>query len=488
MAITLEALLDGPIGSALIARLVPENPREITQATLLEDFTLTEALRPGAIAVLSRASRMPTTGYQLDVLVRQAAEREVAALVLRGTARSSVTAESLARRGRLALIEVDDTADPLQVLDWLGAAVSGDARTTLTRLAAAAAYAPDDSADAQSILHELSRLCGINLVQAEDGIGADIEIDGRRAGSVTSADYGDASKIACQLAASTLSRVLSERDRSAMRPVRSTSSALSQLLLCSQASLAAVSERAQEVGLQVHGWHSAVRLGVDTPESSEQDATLVQIEHDLVAVIAQRTRDTRVWWTVARPDASLVLMRTTRSNPTRSSDELVRIVVNEVLNTIFSRHPTTRFRIGIATPHEGASGLRTSAEEARIALASAQLSDDVVSIATFDSPGLRRMLAEWLVTDTARNTVSDLLAPLDALGPEKAAIAIETLHAYLDERGSLQRAAARLNVHRNAVVYRMAQISEKLPNDLADPDERFALQLACRARLMTIGR
>jgi DNA-binding PucR family transcriptional regulator len=79
-----------------------------------------------------------------------------------------------------------------------------------------------------------------------------------------------------------------------------------------------------------------------------------------------------------------------------------------------------------------------------------------VSIVTFDSLGLRRMLTEWLVTDTARDTVSDLLAPLDALGPEKAGILIDTLHAYLDERGSLQRAAARLNLHRNAVVYRMA--------------------------------
>jgi len=84
--------------------------------------------------------------------------------------------------------------------------------------------------------------------------------------------------------------------------------------------------------------------------------------------------------------------------------------------------------------------------------------------------------------------VSDLLAPLDALGPRKAAIAIETLHAYLDEQGSFQRAAVRLNVHRNAVVYRMAQISQTLPHDLTDPDERFALQLACRGRLMSLGR
>ena len=44
-----------------------------------------------------------------------------------------------------------------------------------------------------------------------------------------------------------------------------------------------------------------------------------------------------------------------------------------------------------------------------------------------------------------------------------------------------------LHVHRNAVVYRIANIKETLDIDLSDPDNRFALQLACRARLMTMG-
>lgn len=178
----------------------------------------------------------------------------------------------------------------------------------------------------------------------------------------------------------------------------------------------------------------------------------------------------------------------TPAHPGRGSDAIVRSGVEDLLGDLVQRHPTARFRAGLATPHEGPSGLRISAEEARIALASAQLGSDAISIATFDSLGLHRMLAEWLVTNTARDTVSDLLKPLDALGPEKAAVAIETLHAYLDERGSLQRSAARLNIHRNAVVYRMAQISDALPHDLNDPDQRFALQLACRARLMTTTR
>ncbi len=485
MAITLDALLQGHLGSTLHPRIVPAAPREIRQVTLLEDLGMDEALRPGAIVVLSRASEVSAGGYQLDILVRRAAERGVAALVLRRATRRSLTAENLALRGELALLDVADDADPSQVLESLGAAVSGDARAALSRLARAAAYEPGDGLDEETMLREISRLAGLEVLKDETATsGALVDVDGRPSGAVVSPELGDAARVATALAASTLSRVLTAEERATLRPVRSTSSALSQLLLCSQANLATVSERALDTGLEVHGWHCAVRLSVDG-SSSGFDAP---IEDELVSLVARFGRDGRASWTVARPDDSLVLVRTTRSDPGRGSDERVRGTVDDLLAALVSRRPAHRFRVGIATPHEGVLGLRASAEEARIALASAWLSDDPVSVATFDALGLRRMLAEWLVTGTARDTVSDLLAPLDALGPEKGGIAVETLHAYLDERGSLQRAAARLNLHRNAVVYRMAQITETLPNDLGDPDERFALQLACRARLMALGR
>ena len=63
---------------------------------------------------------------------------------------------------------------------------------------------------------------------------------------------------------------------------------------------------------------------------------------------------------------------------------------------------------------------------------------------------------------------------------------MRTLSIYLDERGSLARAAERLHLHRNAVAYRMRQIRERLAGvDLDDPDRRLELQLACRAWLLT---
>jgi DNA-binding PucR family transcriptional regulator len=94
------------------------------------------------------------------------------------------------------------------------------------------------------------------------------------------------------------------------------------------------------------------------------------------------------------------------------------------------------------------------------------------------------MLMEWYASDTVRASVRDQLAPLEKLGPGRADTAIRTLAAYLDEQGSVVKTAERLHLHRNAVTNRLRTITELLDVDLEDPDQRLALQLACRARLL----
>lgn len=482
MTVSLDALLDTPFGAGLGIRSRPADPREITHLTLVEEISDSAALSPGAVAVLTRGCGRSAGGYQLDVLIRRAAERDVAAVVLPCSVRRSPTAEHLATRGRVILLDVDDELDPSNVVDGLLAAIAGDARLALRRLAAASRR-PPSAADAAVIVGEIAEVTGIGLRYDPSGeTGERVEVDGRTRGSVTTADRDDSAIIATRLAALTVSQALTRSDRETLLPLRSTSVALSHLLLCSQANLANVAVRASETGLAVDGWHCAVRLVTLDPDHGE--GRLAELEHEVIDIIAGMRRSGGASWSVVRPDDSLVLVLTTRGSPGRDGGRVVSETVDTVVTELLTRHPGVSLRVGIATPHEGAAGLRVSAEESRTAVASAGLSSGPVSVARFDSLGLRRMLAEWLVTDTARDTVSSLLAPLDALGPEKAGVAVQTLHTYLDERGSLQRAAARLNLHRNAVAYRMANISEVLRLDLDDPDQRFALQLACRARLM----
>ena len=57
---------------------------------------------------------------------------------------------------------------------------------------------------------------------------------------------------------------------------------------------------------------------------------------------------------------------------------------------------------------------------------------------------------------------------------------LQTLEVYLDEESSATMAAARLKVHRNTILNRIERLRTLLTVDLDDPEERLAVQLACR--------
>ena len=145
------------------------------------------------------------------------------------------------------------------------------------------------------------------------------------------------------------------------------------------------------------------------------------------------------------------------------------------------------FTAGLGTPQSGAAGLRQSTSEARIAAETAIVAGRAGTIETTDVTGLRRVLLDFYASPLSRALLDDVLAPLDALGPDRAHTAITTLRAYLAHRNSLVRAAAELNLHPNAVNYRIRRIEQGLGLDLDDPDVRFAVELACRIRLMATG-
>ncbi|GAA3592389.1 hypothetical protein GCM10022419_089080 [Nonomuraea rosea] len=105
-----------------------------------------------------------------------------------------------------------------------------------------------------------------------------------------------------------------------------------------------------------------------------------------------------------------------------------------------------------------------------------------------DVTGLSRVLLDFYASPLSRSLLDDILAPLDALGPERAAIAVRTLVAYLGHRTSLARAGEALNLHPSAVNYRVRRIEQSLGLDLTDPDVRFAVELACRVRLIATRR
>ena len=95
----------------------------------------------------------------------------------------------------------------------------------------------------------------------------------------------------------------------------------------------------------------------------------------------------------------------------------------------------------------------------------------------------------------ARSNRAVLLTPVDldwarfaeSLGAEldgDVRIGIGGRHPVEKVSRSLEAAAAALPVHRNTLRYRLSKIGQITGRDLADPDQRFQLELACRARVV----
>jgi hypothetical protein len=116
-----------------------------------------------------------------------------------------------------------------------------------------------------------------------------------------------------------------------------------------------------------------------------------------------------------------------------------------------------------------------SADRARLAL---QLPADGLVVADEHLAELLLLADRRLTTDLAVAA----LRPLDELAPRPRAKLEATLRAWLEHRGRVEETATALGVHPQTVRYRLAQLREAFGTRLDDPDARFALELALRAR------
>jgi PucR C-terminal helix-turn-helix domain len=82
----------------------------------------------------------------------------------------------------------------------------------------------------------------------------------------------------------------------------------------------------------------------------------------------------------------------------------------------------------------------------------------------------------------AHELIAERLAPLERLSPGSRTRMTETLRSWLAVQGRIGPMAERLGVHPQTARYRLARLRELFGPALDDPDERFWLDLALRAR------
>src|SRR3984957_509258 len=106
----------------------------------------------------------------------------------------------------------------------------------------------------------------------------------------------------------------------------------------------------------------------------------------------------------------------------------------------------------------------------------------VAGIAWFEDhlPTLVLLADEELAAALSRQA----LAPLRGLRPDQADRLALTLLAWMESADDANAGARRLHVHPQTIRYRLRQVSGLFGDALGDPDTRFKLLLALRARLL----
>ena len=472
--------------------------RKVTSVCLAERFAELDHAPADSFVVLSRAASAEITGYRLDMALRWAAINGVAAVAAFAVEewQPAVTALDIAGPAEIALVSIPDDIDLVTLSRGVYAEIGGGAGQALARAERgleAVQRAEAAGTGPRELAQIASQALGTPVVFAgqpsKSGVSMPVLTEGKPAGYFTAPDVGGESGIAASLVlhagAAAAARFLDLARRARETPARSRSELLAELLMSESAINEDLLERARQLGIPVIGWHLVVRIEADDLDEAEKDEVrrfeLLEAAGQAAILAVSGTGET---WYLSRVTRAIVLIRVTTSDPGPQAGMRAARSAERALQAIGTRLPTLRFRAGVGTAHEGPTGLRASAAEARGALAAARAARRPAGVAAHDAVGIRRMLMEWYASDTVRSSVRDQLAPLENLGAARADTAIRTLAAYLDEQGSIVKTAERLHLHRNAVTNRLRSITELLDVDLDDPDQRLALQLACRARLL----
>jgi hypothetical protein len=494
---SLEQLVGSPALAPWLSYLArPRAAPAVRSVALVEDLEQLEHVAGEAIVLLTRAASSIARSYRLDVALRIAGSAGVAALVLSGPAVAEVTPASVGLADRLgvALLGAEADRDLAALAIAIGRELSGGADAALLRAHTALRAVEAHPADGrpEAIAERAGAAMGIPMTlvsrRPAEGASAAIRGNGRAEAWLASTrqdgDLSLALDLALSVAASATRQALEHTRIAQSMPLQSRAAVLGELLVAPPAARDAIAHRARALGVTIDGWHVAARLDFEelSGAAGQDPVAADHLRLHVADIAVQALRLGGREWHGARAGPGVLLICTYAGDPGTASTASVAHAVDRTMALLRAELPTTLLHCGVGSAHQGPLGLLSSAAEARAAAALARSSRRPWTAVSFDSAGLRRGLVEWYASDTAQDAVATVLAPLVGLGGARAERLIRTLHVYLDQQGSLTKTAEVLNMHRNAVSYRVNQIFSLLEVDPDSPDDRLLLQLACRAR------
>ncbi|WP_460782608.1 PucR family transcriptional regulator [Microbacterium tumbae] len=427
--------------------------------------------------------------YRIDVALRQASARQLAGLVFAADLMLAETASVLAARGAVPVFGAPG-AQPADLAKSIDRVIAGGASEAMMRGAFAIeqATAASSGEDAEDILAAAGKALGTTLSIREDPATTWSDPDAVCIGEVpigrlVAAAPDAATAVAVPVIAALLSRAAQRRSSDRYAPTQSRADLLVELVLTESSRVEGFVGRAAHLGLPLQLSHVAAWLApthLAAPESRAPRSVQPALELFALQLVEEREE----MWHVAFLQDDMMLVCTEEHG---AGDHQRR--VREVASRVQEQARTLAgegwaYTLGLGTPQLGALGLRQSAAEARIAAESAIAAGRLGGVELTDVTGLRRVLLDLYASPISRGLLHDILRPLDALGAERATTSVRTLLSYLSHEGSLVHTGRELMLHPNGVGYRMRRIRELLDIDLDDPDVRFAVELACRVRLL----
>ena len=145
--------------------------------------------------------------------------------------------------------------------------------------------------------------------------------------------------------------------------------------------------------------------------------------------------------------------------------------------TVAKRHRDLHFGGGVGTV-EAPPALHRSAEAARTALAIGRRIFGSGHVASYDALGAYPLLYEGADVRRLQNFARSVLAPLREYDDRHQTELERTLRLFFETGQNVKTAAARLNVHRHTVFYRLRQIGEICACALESPHDQLTLRLA----------
>jgi sugar diacid utilization regulator len=468
-----------------VALLAPADPRDLShrnvrRIVILQNLASLQTVPENSLVIVPSGlfTRQDSSG--LDVLIRRVAERGVIAVLVQGLVQAQSRLQRLTDRFNVAVLGCAAAVDLGDLVTTLNYSISGGPADTLLRVTLALdrikAWTEIPDVVPAGLVNDVANILGEPLsFHTSMKHGTPVLVNGVAVGYIgTGEDSIPTTEVQLVLPAllNAVGARLARETQHKQAMLEERSRALTALIVADSASVDHYASLARQLSIDVDGFHVALAVHSETDDPVLRDIEFRQAQFALERAFASANLELQATRVESGFGALLSSRAGHRSRPTEIESGVQEAIASAGSDGLFW---------GLGTEHVGPTGIRTSMYEARSASNAAAAERITNSAVPFDASGVQRLISEVRASVTARQVASEILKPLDSLSNRKASL--ETLNAWLDERGSLKGAALRLHLHPNAVAYRISKISDSLKIDLSDPDSRFALQLACRVAL-----